>query len=221
MEAVQVFDLYSERYDSWYTRNRILALNELRAIKRILSPKIDPCIEIGVGTGWFSYRIGCGYGIDPSIGMLRKAKQRGIEVIQGLGVQLPLKSYSCKTVLLIVTLCFVKDPFSVLEESSRVTGLDGSLIICIVPRNSPWGKYYRELGIRGHPFYSIAKFYTPKEIESYMSLLGFHLDDCIGVLKFKPTDSVVEEEPEKCEGGEGFICMKFKRRIPQVSQSYR
>ncbi|MEB3758608.1 MAG: class I SAM-dependent methyltransferase [Desulfurococcales archaeon] len=221
MKTVRVFDEHSDRYDNWFNRNPILASNELETVKKLLSKKKDPCIEIGVGTGWFSSKIKCSHGVDPSIGMLKKARQRGIEVIQGYAEQLPLKSRAFRTVLMIVTLCFVEDPYRALEESVRTVRSDGSLIICIVPRDSQWGKYYIELGMNGHPFYSVAKFYTQQEVESYMNIHGFYMDSCLGVLRFPPQSKAVREEPEKCSGKEGFICMRFKQWTPRVSRSYR
>lgn len=221
MKTVRVFDEHSNRYDNWFNRNPILASNELETLKKLLPKKKDPCIEIGVGTGWFSSKIKCSYGVDPSIGMLRKARQRGIEVIQGYAEQLPLRSHAFRTVLIIVTLCFVEDPYRALEESARIVRPDGSLIICIVPRDSQWGEYYIKLGMNGHPFYSVAKFYTQQEVESYMNILGFYMDNYMGVLRFPPQSKTVSEKPEKCSGKEGFICMRFKQRTLQASRSYR
>ena len=221
MRTVRVFDEYSDRYDNWFNRNPILASNELDTVKKLLPKEKDPCIEIGVGTGWFSSKIKCTHGVDPSIGMLRKARQRGIEAIQGYAEQLPLKLHAFQTVLMIVTLCFVEDPYKALEESARTVRPGGSLITCIVPRDSEWGKYYIELGMNGHPFYSVAKFYTQKDIKSYMNIHGFYMDSCLGVLRFPPRSKAVREKPEKCSGKEGFICMRFKQRPLRASRSYR
>jgi hypothetical protein len=38
------------------------------------------------------------------------------------------------------------------------------VVTCIVPRDSPWGRRYRETAARSHPFYAKARFYTVREV---------------------------------------------------------
>ncbi len=59
-------------------------------------------------------------GIDPSKNMLREAKKRGIQVIQGIGENLSFKDNTFDFVLIVVTLCFVEEPQYVLKETCRV-----------------------------------------------------------------------------------------------------
>jgi hypothetical protein len=44
------------------------------------------------------------------------------------------------------------------------------VVTCIVPRDSPWGRRYRETAARGHPFYAKAKFYTVREMVEMASV---------------------------------------------------
>ena len=69
---------------------------------------------------------------------------------------LPLKRRVFPCALLVVTLCFVQDLAAVLREAMRVAE---RVVTCIVPRDSPWGKRYREAAARGRPFYANARFY--------------------------------------------------------------
>jgi ubiquinone/menaquinone biosynthesis C-methylase UbiE len=92
--------------------------------------------------------------------MLRLAP-RELDVVGGVGEVLPLRSRAFPCALLVVTLCFVQDPAAVLREAMRVAE---RVAACIVPRDSPWGRRYREAAARGHPFYAKAKFYTVKEV---------------------------------------------------------
>ncbi|MCE4606233.1 MAG: class I SAM-dependent methyltransferase [Desulfurococcales archaeon] len=220
MSTAGIFDECYEKYDSWYTKNIIIALNEAGAIKSALNYPYQPCLEIGVGSGWFASKLKCLTGVDPSYNMLLKARKRGIEVIQGVGESLPFKSRVFKTVLIVVTICFVDKPILVLREAGRIVSSDGRIIVCIIPRNSPWGDYYTELASQGHVFYSVARFYTRGELIDTASSLGFELEDCLGTLTFHPKEPPYIEEPRKCSGKEGFICLKFKPYSPQSSLFY-
>lgn len=91
------------------------------------------------------------YSVDPSIGMLELARNKGLEVVQGVGGKLPFRDDYFGTVFLVVTLCFVDDVDAVLGEVYRVLRRGGEVIACIVPKNSPWGKYYLQKAVENHP----------------------------------------------------------------------
>ncbi|NOZ88447.1 MAG: class I SAM-dependent methyltransferase, partial [Crenarchaeota archaeon] len=165
MSTAPVFDELWSRYDSWYERNRILAENELEAVKALGLQGRG--VEVGVGTGWFASRLGVEFGVDPSLGMLRLARLRGVEAVQGVGERLPLRSGSMDYVLLIVTLCFVDDPLAALREAARVARPGGAVAACIVPRDSSWGRFYQARR-SSSPFYRVARFYTVDEVEQMM-----------------------------------------------------
>ena len=97
MSRAEVFDRFWRRYDEWYQRNRVIAELELSVVKQLIKRK--PVLEVGVGTGFFASKLGFEYGIDPSINMLRVARGRGIEVVQGVGEYLPFRDNSFKTML--------------------------------------------------------------------------------------------------------------------------
>jgi ubiquinone/menaquinone biosynthesis C-methylase UbiE len=221
LSTAQIFDRYYNKYDLWYLRNAIIASNELETILSLLDYPYHPCIEIGVGTGWFSMKLMCDLGVDPSYNMLLKAKQRGIEVVQGTGEYTPARTGFFKAVIIIVTICFVDDPVPVLKEARRIIDVNGRLIVCIVPRNSQWGEHYISMGKKGHPFYSVARFYTSEELVNMAYNSGFTLEKCMGSLRFHPEENPVVEKPSECIGREGFQCMRFKPSFPLSSRSYR
>ncbi len=202
-----VFETLYDRYDYWYSSKRITAENELRLVREAVGRDPGTCLEIGVGSGWFASRSGCKFGIDPSLNMLKLAVDRGVEVVQGVGESLPFRDGVFNTVVLIVTLCFVDDPLLVLKESYRVLRPGGRLIVCIVPRDSRWGEHYLSLKSRGHPFYSVARFYTVSEVLSMLTDVGFKTCSVLGVLTYGPLDEERVEEPRKYRGGEGFVCI--------------
>ena len=202
-----MFDRLAGRYDSWYERNRVIAELEVKAVKAVLPQGYG--VEVGVGTGFFASRLGVPLGVDPSIPMLAIARRRRVDVVQGVGERLPLRTCSLDYVLLVVTLCFVDDPQTVLAESARVVRRGGSVVACIVPRDSPWGRRYIELGRRGHPFYSVARFYTVDEVEEMMEEAGLMVVERVGVLSSPPGEPVDPgEEPTPNVEGRGFVCVR-------------
>jgi ubiquinone/menaquinone biosynthesis C-methylase UbiE len=210
LSTAWVFDELYYRYDSWYERHLALAYSEFLTVSKALEGTGRPCVEVGVGTGWFASRLGCEYGVDPSLGMLRVARTRGVEVVVGRGESLPLKSSRFATALLVVTLCFVDDPEQVLHETSRILVPGGTLVACVVPRDSAWGRYYVELSTRGHPFYHVAKFYTVEEVDEFAARTGFEKELAYGALTYPPGVEKVEG-PRPYLGGEGFVCLRYRR----------
>ncbi|MBN1621516.1 MAG: methyltransferase domain-containing protein [Endomicrobiales bacterium] len=167
---VNVFDRYSERYDRWFERNRLAFLSELKALKKVV-PKAGDGLEVGVGTGKFAESLGIKAGIDPSKRMLAIARKRGIEIYEGYGESLPFKDESFDYLLLVVTICFVKDADKVINEANRVLKPKGKVIIGIIDANSFLGKYYRQR--KDSPFYKNAKFYSPREVIKLIGKYGF------------------------------------------------
>ncbi len=201
-----MFDKLWELYDEWYYRHKTIAENEVRLVKSMVTK--HPVLEVGVGTGFFAQHVGAEIGVDPSINMLGKALKRGIEVAQGVGEKLPFRDRSFMTVLLIVTLCFVDDPYLVLAESTRVAKRGGDVVACIVPRDSSWGRKYVEEAKRGHVFYSRARFYTVAEVYDMMEKAGLKIVEARGVLGFKPWERPYPEEPSNDIVDKGFVCIR-------------
>lgn len=210
MSPSHIFDMLSERYDSWFKINPILAENELRVLLSLGLKGLG--LEVGVGSGWFASRLNVPIGIDPSISMLKLAHKRGIEVIRAIGERLPFRDNVFDYALLIVTLCFVDNPSEVLAEVARVVKTNGFVVACIIPRDSAWGHYYMKLGEQGHPFYCIAKFYTINEVERLFTKVGLRIEDHRAALSFKPWGKPVEEEPSRDIRGKGFVCIVASKR---------
>ncbi|MGY0287697.1 MAG: class I SAM-dependent methyltransferase [Candidatus Methanodesulfokora washburnensis] len=119
------FDLYYKEYDEWYERNRFAYLTELEALKREI-PRNKRGLEVGVGTGRFASPLGVPFGIDPSVGMIKVAKDRGVEVVQGVGEEMPFPDSAFDYVLLAITICFLEDPDRTILEVSCSTTKVGS-----------------------------------------------------------------------------------------------
>jgi ubiquinone/menaquinone biosynthesis C-methylase UbiE len=139
-----IFERYYKRYDSWYDKNRFSYQSELEAIKKVL-PQRGKGLEVGVGTGRFASGLGIKYGVDPSKNMIKIAKKRGINARLGFGEYLPFKDSTFDYVLIIITLCFTKNPRQVLKEAKRVLKKNGKIIIGIVDKDSFLGRFYKTI----------------------------------------------------------------------------
>ncbi len=210
MSTADLFDKFWELYDEWYYRHRVIAENEVKLVRSMISK--HPVLEVGVGTGFFAQHVNAEYGLDPSINMLFKALERGVEVVQGVGEQLPFRDVFFGSVLLVVTLCFVDSPSLVLKESARVVRREGDVVACIVPRDSSWGRKYVEEAKRGHVFYSRARFYTVKEVYEMMRNAGLKVIEAKGVLGFKPWERPYPEEPSNDIVDKGFVCIRGTKK---------
>jgi len=156
------FQEYSEKYDLWYERNPLLYASELECVKKVLRAS-GRKLEVGVGTGRFAAPLKVGWGIDPAPAMLARARARGVKVIQARGEELPFPADVFDSVLMVVTLCFVKEPRSLLAEAERILVPGGRIVAGIVDRNSFLGKMYRARK-SGSEFYRAAEFYSVTEV---------------------------------------------------------
>ncbi len=191
MGVKEVFDTLALRYDRWYEEpfGKSAYALEVEAIRKVLSP-FGRGLEVGVGTGRFASALGFQFGIDVSFQELRIARQRGVRVVLGDASKMPFPSGVFDAVLIVVSICFFEDPHAVLMEVRRVMGRGGQLILGLVLKDSPWAKFYMEKGQRGHPFYSIARFYSLSEIWSMLSQTGFTVRDVVSTLITSPRDDI-------------------------------
>ena len=210
--SICVFEKYWEDYDAWYAANREIAESEVMVVERSLRGAPRPIAEIGVGTGFFAYRLGMELGVDPAYNMLRVARSRGIEVVQGVGEHPPFRASSLGAAVIIVTLCFAPDPWGLVKEAVDTVRRGGRIISCIVPRDSPWGRRYLELARRGDPFYSVARFYTVGEVEEMYRQAGVKPRGCWSTLSYGPDDEPRLEKPwNTCRGG--FVCIVGEKEV--------
>lgn len=215
---MSVFEELAGEYDLWYERpfGRSAFELELECLRGLLGG-FDRGLEVGVGTGRFASALGVRFGVDPSLGMLRIARGRGVVCVQGVGESLPFKEESFDLVLLVVTICFVEDPVRVVAECRRVLRGGGKLVLGLVPGESPWAEFYREKASRGHPIYRHARFYTFEEVRNILSGAGFRLERVRSTLFEEPQDTGPVKNREVREGyfpEAGFTCLRAVRRSP-------
>ncbi len=204
--------MYVHRYDSWFIRNEITAMNELRLIRELIDRDIKICLDVGCGTGWFTSRLNLNcVGVDPSFNMLKITKSRNIETIQAISEKLPIRKNSIDLILIIVTLCFVDDVEKAIQEVCKVLRNEGKLIICIIPKNSPWGMYY-EKRRETSPFYKIANFLTGDEVIELCHKHSLKLQEVKCTIKYLPHDEAKIEEPSNECDEANFLCLKFVKQ---------
>ncbi len=202
---IRVFDEHAREYDSWYLRHPFVFESEARAIEALRPTGLG--LEVGVGTGVFARRLGVGVGMDRSLGMLELARSRGVQVVRAVAEHLPFRE-AFDFVLLAGTLCFVKEPNVPMRETRKVLKDNGTLIVCEVPRDSPWGKLMEEKSRARHRFYRHAKVYTTKEVQHMLETSGFKVIDAKGTLASGPEEPERLEEPSDNTEGRSFICLR-------------
>ena len=205
MPKKEIFDLYFCEYDSWFEEHEKIYRCELQAIRQILPP-FSKGLEIGVGTGRFAAPLGIQVGIEPSKNMAKIAKERGIEVVEGVAEELPFDDESFDLVLMVTTICFVEDIDKSLEEAKRVLRPDGHLVLSFVDRDSPLGRFYEEHKEKSR-FYQAATFYSKKEIFQLLKKHGIVLEKCNEALFGDRLDNLRCEIYDGCKKGGAFITL--------------
>jgi len=204
--SYKVFDEHAKRYDAWYQENPILFECEAKVIRALnLRGK---GLSIGIGTGILDYQAPIEIGIDPSVNMLKLALARGVEPIRAVGERLPFRDETFEFVLMTVTLCFLDSPEEALLETRRILRRRGKLAVCIVPRDSSWGREYMKKAEAGHIFYRHARFYTLLEVEQLLKECSFKVVAVKSTLSYSPREEPRIEEPSESSEGKGFICIK-------------
>jgi SAM-dependent methyltransferase len=195
---ISPFDDLALEYDSWFDQKGSLIFSiELKAFGQLLSSLPKPWLEIGVGSGRFAQALGIDTGIDPSSNLLQMARRRGINAFLGRGEQELFDEESFGTVFLIVTLCFLDSPLDVLSEAKRILKPSGKLVLGLVLRDSPWGRFYRQKMGEGHRFYKYATFYRYDEVVRLLSQAGFVTERTVSTLFQRPGEVQHSEEPKE------------------------
>ena len=213
-----MFDKNLEDYEDWFERHKRFYFSELKALKKVIPEGLG--LEIGVGSGRFAQPLGAKIGIDPSVDMLKLAKERGIQVIQGVGENLPFKDNTFDFVLIVVTLCFVENPVSVMKEAGRVLKSIGRLIVGEINRDSMLGKLY-EAKKEKSAFYKIATFYSGNEIIGMFDEVGIRYLESYQTLLQPLAFPEMQEEPVKGYDGGGFVVIVGNKKIFIEAASYR
>ena len=192
------FDSLASVYDAWFDKEgRLIFRIEIEALQQVLPLLPKPWLEVGVGSGRFAQSLGIEIGLDPSTMLLDMARNRGINVFRGRGEKSPIGSESFGTAFFIVTLCFVNSPSKVLREANRILNRSGKIVLGLVLRESPWGKFYQTKKGEGHRFYRHATFYSYDKVEMLIRQVGFEIERVLSTLFQKPGEVEHMEPPQE------------------------
>jgi ubiquinone/menaquinone biosynthesis C-methylase UbiE len=173
-------------------------------LKKVIPERFG--LEVGVGSGRFAFPLGVKMGIDTSKNMLKVAKERGIQLIQGVGEELPFIDGTFDFVLIVVTLCFVENPVNVLSEARRVLKRGGRLLVGEINKGSQLGRLY-EAKKEKNGFYKMATFYSGNEIIGMFDKVGIrYLESYQTLLQPLAIPEMLEEPVTGFDKG-GFIAI--------------
>jgi ubiquinone/menaquinone biosynthesis C-methylase UbiE len=170
--CTEYYNSQAPEYDAWFDKHPEAFESELRAVRKALTTQ-GRGLEIGVGTGRFAASLGITTGIDPSLGMGAIARGRGIGYVCGVAENLPFGDGTFDFALMATVLLFVTDPVAAIRESYRVIRPGGVFVLAFIDGNSFIARYYEREKSEHGAAYHYARFYSVKEVESYLRNAGF------------------------------------------------
>ncbi len=205
-----IFDLKVKEYEDWFDRYKWVYVTELELLSRLL-PSGMVGLEVGVGTGRFAGKLGIKVGLDVSAEMLKLAQKRGIKTVLGDAHSLPFQQGTFDYVLLMVTICFVKDPAQVLREIHRVLKDNGLVVIGFIDRETNLGNIYLKKK-QNSPFYRYATFFSTDEVIDLLKKAGFRLEEILQTLFTEDLSSLKGPDVIKEGYGQGgFVGIRAKK----------
>lgn len=209
MAKTKPFDEHSEDYEKWFEFNKYAYQSEIKALGHFI-PEKGKGIEIGIGSGLFAQPLGIANGIEPSPRMRRIAKERGLNVYDGIAENIPLEDNAFDYALFVTTICFVDDIEKSLKEVKRILKPTGRIIVGFVDKNSHIGKIY-QANKQYSTFYKEASFYSSEEVEKLLQEKGFRNIEFVQTL-FGELKNITEVQDFKQGYGEGsFVVVKAEK----------
>jgi ubiquinone/menaquinone biosynthesis C-methylase UbiE len=174
MKSVNPFDNVeiAAQYDSWYhAQGKQAAHQEKRLLSNLINqfPEAHKVLEIGCGTGYFTYWLDelslDPIGVDQSRIMIRQTQtSRNLICVQGDAQALPFAMKSFDLTLFITTLEFILDPKQALQEAARVSRQ--GMVLGVINKHSLLGWRYRR---KGGTIWGNAHLYTLRELKNLLS----------------------------------------------------
>jgi ubiquinone/menaquinone biosynthesis C-methylase UbiE len=162
---VRAFDTFAPLYDIFMPPADTLALRKgLVCADR----ELERIVEVGGGSGRVAQEVGATV-VDPAEGMLRRARGRGLETVQGVAESLPLADGSVDAVLIVDAFHHFPDHEGALREAARVLAPGGVLVISEFDRSMRRGRLL-DVGERLVGFDS--RFYTAAELQAAIDDAG-------------------------------------------------
>ncbi|QKR00426.1 class I SAM-dependent methyltransferase [Metallosphaera tengchongensis] len=195
-------------YLNWYKNHKVTYENERQAVDAL---DLKDCLDVGSGPSVFHEALkGEVISLDISEFVLKYID--GDRILADAHY-LPFRRDAIPCVFSSVTLCFLDNLEKFFEEANRVT--KRTFVSCIVTADSSWGEFYRDLGSRGHKYYSKARFLTRME---FMNLVKkfFEVERVVTTIDYGPMEEEVPEIPKEWGNG-AFMCIKGIKRNDQFA----
>lgn len=171
MTKITAFEHQPADYDAWFERHHDIYQAELAAVRTAV-PASGHGVEIGIGTGRFAVPLDISIGVDPSPQMAELARQRGVEVLEGVAEALPLADSSFDYALMVTVVCFLDDLPKAFREAWRILKPGGTLVIGFIDRESELGRSYEQKKEQSI-FYRDATFYSVSDLSVILNKAGF------------------------------------------------
>jgi demethylmenaquinone methyltransferase/2-methoxy-6-polyprenyl-1,4-benzoquinol methylase len=162
---VRAFDLFAPLYDL------VMPPADEDGVRKglfVADREIDRIVEIGGGSGRVARTVGATV-VDPAAGMLRRARRRGLETVQGSATDLPHPDGSVDAVLVVDAFHHFPEQRRCLEEMARVLAPGGVLVVREFDRSTRLG---RALVAAERLVGFDSTFYTAAGLEDAMAAVG-------------------------------------------------
>lgn len=162
---VRAFDRFAPLYDLFMPAADEV---ELRKGLACADRDVERLVEVGGGTGRAAREVGATV-LDPARGMLERARERGLETVQGSATDLPHPDGSLDAVLIVDALHHFPDHERCLAEAERVLAPGGVLVVreFDVSTRRGWA-----LEVAEHLFGFDSRFYSAAELLAAIEAAG-------------------------------------------------
>jgi len=208
MPKIEPFEKFPQAYEEWFEKHSIPYDAEIKAIRKLLPP-FKKGIEIGVGSGRFAVPFDITTGVEPSAKMAKIARSKGIEVIEGVAEDLPIRNETFDFALMVTTICFVDDPLLALQNIYRILKPDSYVIIGFVDRDSVLGQQYEKNRLNSR-FYREARFFSTDEVIRLLKKAGFSEIVCVQTLFGKDLEHM-DTAVKKGYGEGAFVALRARK----------
>ena len=177
-------------YEDWYSTpfGELADRIERGWLEHLLGdlPPRAKLLDIGCGTGHFARALASQartvVGCDPAGAMLARARER-VPVVRAAGEHLPFADGAFDAACVVAVLDFAEDPVAVLREARRVAR---RVVVVALARTSWLAARRRLAGLRGHPIFSRARYWSRRRILGFARAAGAEPEDQRAALVFPP-----------------------------------
>jgi len=188
-------------YKKWYENHDKIYESEKNLVAKF-NPK--DCLDIGAGPGIFHEVFeGNTISLDISIFMLKESERDEDKVLADAHY-LPFRDNAIKCIFISVSICFLENIEAFYKEVHRV--VKERVITCFIPRDSIWGEYYYNLGIKGHKYYSKANFIPKHKLYEELRKF-FKISRVMSTLFVSPNGEEKFEDIKNDDSG-SFVCVE-------------